>query len=102
MAVLLSAVTFGIFGFLYLIKHILPRKRREMEDFFKIDKDIQKRKELSIENIEFKKVNYDINKKLKEYIRTDKYFLGFSDDKKDITVDENILTYHMQRIRILR
>ncbi|MFA5346497.1 MAG: hypothetical protein WC315_09525, partial [Candidatus Omnitrophota bacterium] len=94
-AFILSIIAFTIFGFLYLTKHILPRKRRETEDFFKIDKDIEKRKELSIENIEFKKVNYDISKKLKQYIRTDKYFLGFSDEKKDIVVDENILTYHM-------
>jgi len=94
-AFILSVVAFTIFGFLYLTKHILPRKKRETEDFFKIDKDIEKRKELSIETIEFKKVNYDLNKKLNQYLRTDKYFLGFSDDKKDIVVDENILTYHM-------
>ena len=47
-----------------------------MEDFLKVDKDIEKRKELSIETVEFEKVHYDINKKLAQYAKTDKYFLG--------------------------
>ena len=91
----LSVITFGILGFVYLVKHVLPRKKRELEDFLKIDKDIQKRKELSIESVEFKKVDYDINKKLNQCVRTDRYFLALSDDKRDIVVDEDMLNHHL-------
>lgn len=91
----LSAVLFGILGFLYLVKHVLPRKKRELEDFLKVDKDIQKRKELSIESVEFRKVRYDIDRKLTRYKKTDKYFLGVSDDKEDIVLEENILNHHL-------
>ncbi|QAT16672.1 type IV secretory protein VirD4 [Candidatus Velamenicoccus archaeovorus] len=94
-AVGLSAVLFGILGFLYLVKHVLPRKKRELEDFLKIDRDIQKRKELSIESVEFKKVHYDIERKLIRYKKTDKYFLGVSDEKEDVVLDENILNHHL-------
>jgi type IV secretory pathway TraG/TraD family ATPase VirD4 len=94
-AFILSVVTFGILGIVYLFKHILPRKKREMEDFLKIDKDIEKRRELSIESVEFKEVHYDINKKLRQYAKTDKYFLAVSDDKRDIVVDESILNHHL-------
>ncbi len=94
-AVGLSAVLFGILGFLYLVKHVLPRKKRELEDFLKIDRDIQKRKELSIESVEFKKVHYDIERKLIRCKKTDKYFLGVSDEKEDIVLDENILNHHL-------
>ncbi len=94
-AMVLSVIAFGILGFMYLVKHVLPRKKRELEDFLKIDKDIQKRKELAIESVEFKKVHYDINKKLNQYVRTSKYFLAFSDDKQDILVDENMLNHHL-------
>jgi len=91
----LSAILFGILGFLYLVKHVLPRKKRELEDFLKVDRDIQKRKELSIESVEFKKVHYDIERKLARYKKTDKYFLGVSDEKEDIILDENILNHHL-------
>ena len=90
-----SIITFGVLGFVYLVKHILPRKRRELEDFLKVDKDIQKRKELSIESVEFKAVRFDINRKLSQYAKTDKYFLAVSDDKKDIVVDEEMLNHHL-------
>ena len=40
-----------------------------MEDFLKVDKDIEKRKELSIETVEFENVHYDINKKISQYER---------------------------------
>ncbi len=91
----LSAVLFGILGFLYLVKHVLPRKKRELEDFLKVDRDIQKRKELSIESVEFKKVHYDIEGKLARYRKTGKYFLGVSDEKEDVLLDENILNHHL-------
>ena len=91
----LSILAFGVLGILYLVKHILPRKRRELEDFLKIDKDIQKRKELSIENVEFKKVRYNINRKLSRYARTGNYFLALSDDKKDIVINEEMLNHHL-------
>ncbi len=94
-AVALSVITFVILGILYLVKHVIPRKRRELEDFLKIDKDIQKRKELSIEIVEFKTIHYDINKKLSQYAKTDKYFLGLSDDKKDVLVEEGMLNHHL-------
>ena len=94
-AVILSVGAFGVMGFIYLIKHALPRKRREMEDFLKVDKDIEKRKELSIETVEFEKVRYDINKKINQYKRSDKYFLGLSDQKKDIVIEEGTLTHHL-------
>lgn len=91
----LSIISFGILGVVYLVKHILPRKKREIEDFLKVDRDVQKRRELSIENVEFKRVHYDINKKLNQYARTDKYFLGLNDERRDVVVDENVLTHHL-------
>jgi len=94
-AVVLSIISFIILGILYLVKHVIPRMRRETEDFLKIDKDIQKRKELSIESVKFKAIHYDINKKLSQYVKTDKYFLALSDDKKDIVVDEDMLNHHL-------
>ena len=94
-AVVLSIICFTILGILYLVKHVIPRKKRELEDFFKIDKEARKRKELSIETVEFKKVHYDINKKLNQYAKTDKYFLAVSDDKQDVVVDETTLNRHL-------
>jgi hypothetical protein len=94
-AVGLSAVLFGILGILYLVKHVLPRKKRELEDFLKLDKDIHKRKELSIESVSFRKVRYDIERKLTRYRKTDKYFLAVSDEKEDIVLEENILNHHL-------
>jgi len=94
-AIVLSAVGFTIFGILYLVKHVIPRMKRETEDFLKVDKDIQKRKELSIEEVEFKTIHYDINKKLNQYAKTDKYFLGLSDDKKDILIEEAMFNHHL-------
>ena len=91
----LSVIGFTGLGIIYLVKHVIPRKRRELEDFLKVDKEIQKRKELSIETVEFKKVHYDINKKLSQYAKTDKYFLAVSDDKKDIVVEESMLNHHL-------
>jgi type IV secretory pathway TraG/TraD family ATPase VirD4 len=91
----LSIIGFTALGIIYLVKHVIPRKRRELEDFLKIDKETQKRKELSIETVEFKKVRFDINKKLKQYAKTDKYFLALSDDKQDIVVEENIFNRHL-------
>src|SRR3989338_225704 len=94
-AFVLSAIGFGILGIIYLFKHVIPRMKRETEDFLKIDKDIQKRKELSIESVEFKAIHYDINRKLIQYAKTDKYFLGLSDDKKDILIEEAMLNHHV-------
>lgn len=91
----LYAISFLVLAVVYVFKHILPRKKREFEDFFKIDKDTQKKKELSIETVEFKSVRYDINKKLNRYLKTDKYFLAVSDDKQDIVVEESILNRHL-------
>ena len=64
-AFVLSVIGFTVLGIIYLVKHVIPRMKRETEDFLKVDKDIQKRKELSIENVEFKTIHYDINKKVK-------------------------------------
>ena len=94
-AIGLSVIAFSLLGFVYLFKHALPRKRREIEDFLKVDKDLHKKKELSIEGIEFKKVRYNINKKLHRYARTDKYFLALSDEGRDITVKEDMLNHHL-------
>ncbi len=94
-AFVLSVIGFGAFGIIYLVKHVIPRMRRETEDFLKVDKDIQKRKELSIESVEFKAIHYDINRKLSQYAKTDRYFLGLSDDKKDIVVEEAMLNHHL-------
>jgi len=91
----LSVIGFTALGAIYLVKHIIPRKKRELEDFFKVDKEEQKRKELSIETVEFRKVHFDINKKLKQYLKTDKYFLAVSDDKGDIVVEESVLNRHL-------
>jgi len=94
-AFVLSVIGFTAIGIIYLVKHIIPRMKREAEDFFKIDKDTSKRKELSIEEVEFKTVHYDINKKIIQYTKTDKYFLAVSDDKKDILVEERMLNHHL-------
>ena len=91
----LSVIGFSALGIIYLVKHVIPRKRRELEDFLKVDKETQKRKELSMETVEFKKVRFDINKKLNQYAETDKYFLAVSDDKQDIVVEESILNRHL-------
>ena len=91
----LSVIGFSALGIIYLLKHVIPRKRRELEDFLKVDKETQKRKELSMETVEFKKVRFDINKKLNQYAKTDKYFLAVSDDKQDIAVEESILNRHL-------
>ncbi|MGD0336191.1 MAG: TraM recognition domain-containing protein [Candidatus Omnitrophota bacterium] len=91
----LYVISFAVLALVYVFKHILPRKKRELEDFFKVDKDIKKRKELSIETVEFKRVHYDINKKLNQYAKTDKYFLAVSDDKQDIVVEEATLNRHL-------
>lgn len=94
-AFVLSVIGFGILGIIYLVKHVIPRMKRETEDFLKVDKDIQKRKELSIESVEFKAIHYDINRKLSQYAKTDRYFLGLSDDKKDILIEEVMLNHHL-------
>jgi len=91
----LFVISFVVLVIVYVFKHILPRKKRELEDFFKIDKDIEKRKELSIETVEFKKVHYDINKKLNQYAKTDNYFLAVSDNKQDVVVEESVLNRHL-------
>jgi len=91
----LYVISFVVLAIVYVFKHILPRKKRELEDFFKIDKDTLKRKELSIETVEFKKVHYDINKKLSQYSKTDKYFLAVSDNKQDIVIEESTLNRHL-------
>jgi type IV secretory pathway TraG/TraD family ATPase VirD4 len=94
-AVALSIIGFTTLGIIYLFKHVIPRMKRETEDFLKVDKDIQKRKELSIESVEFKAIHYDINRKLSQYAKTDKYLLGLTDDKKDILVEEAMLNHHL-------
>jgi type IV secretory pathway TraG/TraD family ATPase VirD4 len=91
----LSIIGFTSLGVIYLIKHVIPRKRRELEDFLKIDKETQKRKELSIETVEFRKIHFDINKKLSQYAKTDKYFLAVTDDKQDVVVEESVLNLHL-------
>jgi len=45
--------------------------------------------------VEFKAIHYDINRKLSQYAKTDKYFLGLGDDKKDILIEENMLNHHL-------
>ena len=95
MAFLISILGFSMWGYMYFIKHILPRKRRQMEDLLKVDRETDKRKELSVETVEFKTLHYDINKKLSQYAKTDKYFLGISDKSKDIIIEENMLTHHL-------
>ncbi|MFH1519585.1 MAG: hypothetical protein ABIE75_03335, partial [Candidatus Omnitrophota bacterium] len=91
----LYLISFMVLAIVYVFKHILPRKKRELEDFFKIDKDTLKRKELSIETVEFKRVHYNINRKLSQYSKTDKYFLAASDNKQDIVVEESTLNRHL-------
>ncbi|MBU2034432.1 MAG: TraM recognition domain-containing protein [Candidatus Omnitrophica bacterium] len=91
----LYLISFVVLAIVYVFKHILPRKKRELEDFFKIDKDTLKRKELSIETVGFKRVHYDINKKLSQYSKTDKYFLAVSDNKQDVVVEECTLNRHL-------
>ena len=93
-AVGISIPVMIVWGFVYLTKHVLPRKQREVEDFFKMDKDREKRKELSVESVEFKKVKFDMKKKLDFYKKRDQYFLGVDDAGKDILIDENMVNYH--------
>jgi len=94
-AFVLSVIGFTVLGIIYVVKHVIPRMKRETEDFFKIDKDASKRKELSIEDVEFKIIHYDINKKLNQYAKTDKYFLALSDDKNDVFVEEKMFSQHL-------
>lgn len=94
-ALFLSVFLFAFWGYVYLTRHILPRTRRTREDFFKTDRDSEKRKELSVEDVEFKKLHYDISRKIKRYALTSKYFLGVSDDNRDVVVEEKTLTHHL-------
>lgn len=95
LALVLSVILLGYLGYIYFTRHVLPRQRRKLEDFYKIDKDLEKKKELSIETVEFKKASYDINKKIARYTNTDKYFLGLGDDKGDIVAEEKMLSHHL-------
>ena len=70
-----------------VLRHVIPKGQ--------IDREAPKRKELSIDTVEFKDTHYDINKRIAQYAKTDKYFLGVSDQKQDITIDEYLLTHHM-------
>lgn len=94
-AFVVAIIGFTAIAIIYLIKHVLPRTGRELEDFLKIEKDVEKRKELYIEKVEFKTIHYNINKKLNQHVKTDKYFLGVSDDNKDILVNEAMLNHHL-------
>ena len=41
-AFVLSVIGFTILGILYLVKHVIPRMKRETEDFLKVDKKTKK------------------------------------------------------------
>jgi len=82
----------------FVTKHLMPRRKREMEDFFKIDKDEKKRKELSIESVNFKRVKFKMPKKLARYRNTDRYFLGVDDKKRDIVLGEENMNRHVHAL----
>src|SRR3989338_856386 len=94
LALLISIPVVFMICYTYLTKHFLPRKKREIEDFLKVDKDKAKRDETAIDRVEFKEVNFDIAKRLQTYVKKGEYFLGVDDNKKDITIKEQMLTYH--------
>ena len=95
LAIVLSVPLILRIGFVYLTRHLIPRIKRGAEDLMKVDKDKEKRKETAIDSVEFKEVKFDIAKKLQGFARRQEYFLGLDDDKKDITIKEQMLTYHV-------
>lgn len=70
-AIITSAIsTFILFLLLYLFwfsRHVWPRIIRLWNDFFKIDPYRSKKEEQDIENIKYKDIKFDINKKLRKY-----------------------------------
>ncbi len=92
---IICPILFVMMGMVFLTKHVLPKRKREIEDFVKYDKDKDKRSELSIENVTFKDVKFDLRKKLKRYQNRNEFFLGVGDDKKDITIPTALMSHHV-------
>ena len=73
-------------AWVYLTKHLIPKQKRLVEDFFKFDKDKEKKQDMDISEIQFKKVDFDLRQKLEEYKTKDEFFLGVDDDGLDVAV----------------
>lgn len=86
-------------GYEYLVKHFIPRHKRFIEDFFKVDKDAEARKQLSIEDVEFTHLGFDLKKKLAEYKALDKekesLFLGMDDKGVDVSLPIGLANQHI-------
>ena len=67
-------------------KTFIPKQKRLVEDFFKFDKDKEKKQDMDINEIQFKKVEFDMSQKLEEYKTKDEFFLGVDDDGRDVSV----------------
>ena len=63
-------------AWVYLTKHLIPKQKRLVEDFFKFDKDKEKKQDMDISEIQFKRVDFDLRQKLEEYKTKDEFFLG--------------------------
>ena len=73
-------------SWVYVTKHLIPKQKRLVEDFFKYDKDKEKKQDMDINEIQFKKVEFDMSQKLEEYKTKDEFFLGVDDDGRDVSV----------------
>ena len=73
-------------AWVYLTKHLIPKQKRLVEDFFKFDKDKEKKQDMDISEIQFKRVDFDLRQKLDEYKTKDAFFLGVDDDGLDVAV----------------
>ena len=95
----LGPVVSAFVGYEYIVKHFIPRHKRFLEDFFKVDKDEEARKQLSIADVEFTHFGFDLKKKLAEYkaLSKDKeaLFLGMDDNGVDISLPMSLTNQHI-------
>ena len=79
-------IVFVYMSWIFVTKHLIPKQKRLVEDFFKFDKDKEKKQDMDISEIQFKKVEFDMPQKLEEYKTKDEFFLGVDDDGRDVSV----------------
>ena len=92
---IIGPILFLIMGWVYLTDHVIPKQKRLFEDFFKIDKDKEKRRDFNVTDVDFKTVKYDLRKKLEEYRTRPELFLGVDDNGKDVSIPEELCNQHL-------
>ncbi len=92
---IIGPILFLIMGWVYVTEHVIPKQKRLFEDFFKIDKDKEKRKDFNVTDVEFKLVKYDLKKKIEEYRNRPEFFLGVDDNGNDVSISEQLTNQHL-------